>query len=97
MPRLAQIGERLGAPGGLGEFRAAGAAENRAAMLDDAADVAGLQRIDPSAEQPGVAVAHAEHFPAFRKGPSRHRAHRGIHAGASPPLVRTAIFFIAGF
>ena len=32
-------------------------------------------------EQPGVAVAHAEHLPAARQRAARHGAHRGVHAG----------------
>src|SRR6185503_13437024 len=65
---------------GLGELRAARAAEDRAAGLDDAADVARGERLDAIAQQSGIAVAHAEDFPAARQRAARHRAHRGVHA-----------------
>ena len=81
MPRRCEVAQRLGAPGGSRELGAARAAEHRAAALDDAADVARRSGVDGVGEQPGVAVAHAEHLPALGQRAARDRAHRGVHAG----------------
>src|SRR5205814_2679248 len=57
---VAEVAEGLGAAGRLGEFRAAGAAEDRAARLDDAADVPRRKRLERVGQQPGITVAYGE-------------------------------------
>src|SRR5207247_2537949 len=85
-----EVAQRRAAPGGLGELGAARAAEHGAAVLHDAADVARAQRLHGVGEEPGVAVAHAEHLRTPGECGARHGAHRGVHAGrgatAGPPL-----------
>jgi hypothetical protein len=66
--------------GGLGELRAAGAAEHRAAGLDDAAHIPRGERVQVVGEKPGVAVVDAEHFPSLREAGAHDGAHGGVHA-----------------
>src|SRR5262249_8769900 len=57
------------------------AAQKRPAPLQDPADVAGPQRLDQAAHQPGVAVAYAERFPTHCDAHAAGGADGGVHPG----------------
>jgi hypothetical protein len=77
----AQVPDRLDDSRILAEGRRSRAAEKRAAALDDAADVARVERIEGVREETRIAVAHAENFPALRDRCAGRRADRCVHAG----------------
>jgi hypothetical protein len=91
-----EIRERPRASVGFPELGAARAAEDRAAVLDDPADVARGQALHGARYQPGEAVAHAEHFPALGQRGAGHRAHRRVHSGSITAARQDCKFFQAG-
>ena len=93
---LAQVGERLRPPGGLGELRAARAAQDRAARLDDAADVARGERLEDADQEAGIAVAYREHLAAAGQRAAGHGPHRRIHAGRVAAARQDCNLFQAG-
>jgi len=91
-----EVGECPRPPLDFPELGAARAAEDRAAVLDDAPDVARGQALQGARHQPGEAVAHAEHFPALGQRGAGHRAHRRIHSGSVAAARQDCDFFQAG-
>jgi hypothetical protein len=76
------------------KLRAAGAAQDGSAQLDNAADVARSKLDDVSGDQTGVAVTDAKHL-AVPVEPHPYYPMAAFISGASPPLVNTPMRFIA--
>src|SRR5208282_2962042 len=78
---LGEIAQRLGPAALLAEFRGPGAAEERAADLDDAAHVARAERPELSINQALPTLQHAVHRHALIERTAGDGADGRIHAG----------------
>ena len=76
------------------EFLTSGTSKNRAAKMRNPADVPCRQRSELVGDQAGVSTLNSKNFRPTENCPPSHRPDGRIHAGASPPLVRTAIRFM---
>jgi hypothetical protein len=82
---LPQLAHRLAAAGVRLELRAAGAAQHRAAALNDAAHVAGAHGREVAGDKAREAVANAQHVPTVLDPRAHHGANGGVHAGGIAP------------
>ena len=78
---LGEVAQRLGPAALLAEFRRSGAAQERAADLDDAAHVARTELAELTVDQALPALAHAVHRHALIERAARDGADGRIHAG----------------
>ena len=76
-----EVAQRLRAAALLAKLLRARAAEERAAHVDDAADVARVERADLILDQALEALPHAEHRHALVERAARDGANGGVHAG----------------
>ena len=62
-----------------GEFGTSRAAEHGAALLDDAADIACVERSERAGDKAGVAPPYPEHLPTFAQARTNHGPNRRVH------------------